>query len=70
MIHLDGGHHYDAVTTDLNAWWPLLNHGGIFIGDDYIREWPEVKSAIDDFLSHTPHADFEVSFPKCRARKI
>ena len=70
LIHLDGGHHYDAVTTDLNAWWPLLNHGGIFIGDDYIREWPEVKSAIDDFLSHTPHADFEVSFPKCRARKI
>ena len=70
MIHLDGGHDYELVMMDLNAWWPLLRPGAIFVGDDYITEWPGVKSAIDNFLSRTPHADFEVAFPKCYARKV
>jgi cephalosporin hydroxylase len=70
MIHIDGGHHYDTVTMDLKAWWPLLQPGGTFVGDDYCQEWSGVKSAIDDFFRHTPHANFEASFPKCRALKI
>jgi len=70
MVHIDGGHHYDTVTLDLKAWWSLLRSGGVLVGDDYGMEWPEVKSAIDDFLSHTPHANFEALPPKCRATKI
>src|SRR5262249_38379689 len=66
MIHIDGGHHYDTVALDLKAWWSLLRSGGVFVGDDYGIEWPEVTSAIDDFLKHTPHANFEVLPPKCR----
>lgn len=52
VIHLDGGHDYQSVSSDLRAWWPLLNDYGVFLGDDYYRtgECPEVKQAIDLFL--------------------
>ena len=52
IIHLDGGHDYHAVMSDLERWWPLLRNGGIFIGDDYRTDgsWPEVKQAFDDFV--------------------
>ena len=61
IIHIDGGHDYDAVTTDLNRWWPLLRPGGILIADDYDpdgKAWPSVKKAVDDFVARTPHSDF------------
>jgi hypothetical protein len=50
MIHLDGGHDYEAVMTDLKCWWPLLADGGYFIGDDYQDAWPGVQRACDEFF--------------------
>lgn len=55
VIHIDGGHDYEAVMNDLRHWWPLLADGGVLIGDDYHVDglplpWPEVRRAFDDFF--------------------
>jgi len=34
LIHIDGGHDFRSVVTDLTVWWPRLRGGGILIGDD------------------------------------
>jgi predicted O-methyltransferase YrrM len=49
LIFIDGNHTYDAVKSDLSAWWPKLKTGGIFCGDDYL--WAGVKTAVDEFAS-------------------
>lgn len=53
-VYLDGNHSYEAVTEDLNAWWPKVKSGGVFCGHDYRTElvWPQhcdVKRAVDDW---------------------
>jgi hypothetical protein len=35
FIHIDAGHSYKDVEADLEAWWPKLNAGGCFSGDDF-----------------------------------
>lgn len=71
IVHIDGCHDYQAVTSDLSLWWPQMNDGGTLIGDDYYDNgvWPEVRKAIDDFLSNQPHQAFEFKGGKCRVRK-
>lgn len=71
IIHIDGGHDYRAVKSDLEAWWPLLSPGGVLIGDDYNTDgqWPDVQRAFDDFRSVTPHDFFEHENSKCRMKK-
>ena len=49
VIHLDAGHEYDAVTSDIQRFWPLLRPGGILLGDDYSRNWPGVVHAANEF---------------------
>lgn len=52
IIHIDAGHDYRSVFSDLESWWPMLRPGGILIGDDYIPEggWVEVRAAFDEFF--------------------
>ena len=72
IIHIDGGHDYDAVMSDLKRWWPLLRPGGTLIADDYDPEgkvWPTVKVAVDDFLKETQHLAFEAIPYKARFTK-
>ena len=55
VLHIDGGHNFASVISDLRAWWPMLRPGGILLGDDYhptgIDTWPEVRAAFHDFFS-------------------
>jgi hypothetical protein len=56
VIHIDAGHDYDAVMSDLRLWWPLLEPGGVLIGDDYHATgdvWPGVRQAFQDFFKTT-----------------
>lgn len=71
MVHLDGGHDYGSVMADLGAWWPLLEPGGAFIGDDYFAAelWPEVKLAFDNFFSDLQLTPIENVDGKCRIWK-
>ena len=69
MLHIDAAHDYRSVLTDLESWWPLLNVGGVFIGDDYSHDWPGVMQATDEFLAKNTHDEFQSSGGKCLAIK-
>jgi hypothetical protein len=72
VLHVDAGHDYASVTTDLEHWWKLLQPGGTLIADDYDATrvvWPEVGRAIDDFRARTAHTDFAAAPYKCRFSK-
>ncbi len=55
FFHIDGGHHFAAVSSDLKlAQLVMANHGIIAIDDVFRPEWPEVSFALfsaDIFLS-------------------
>ena len=38
FCYIDAGHAVDAVTKDLNLWWPKLKVGGVFAGHDYVQD--------------------------------
>lgn len=56
MVFLDGDHSQEAVTADIEAWWPKLKKGGLMMGHDYTDQdqeqdqesggWPGVKRAV------------------------
>jgi len=71
MIHIDGAHDYDSVLGDMKHWWSLLRPGGVLVADDYYDTgmWPEVRRAVDEFLSSVPHLEFEFREGKCRVTK-
>ena len=49
MIYIDASHEYDDVKQDLNSYFPLLEKGGVMIGDDYCKYWHGVIEAVDEF---------------------
>lgn len=69
MIHIDAGHDYKSVYSDLSEWWPLVRPGGVIVGDDYSQKWPEVIRAWDDYLVVAGNPKFQVGDNKCRAFK-
>ena len=50
FCYVDAGHSYEAVTQDLNAWWPKMRPGAMFGGDDYTKGHPGVQQAVRDFF--------------------
>merc|ERR550537_1306843 len=49
----DPNHSYDAVTRDLEAWWPLLPTGGLLAGSTFINDPSRnigVRQAVEDFM--------------------
>ena len=58
MIFIDGDHSYDAVTADLNAWFPLVAVGGLICGDDWT--WESVRAAVMDFVSGHPECHLDL----------
>jgi hypothetical protein len=69
MLHIDAGHDYLAVSTDIAIWWDLLRPGGYLVGDDYAPTWPGVVRAFDEFAARvfgTPveHVDGKCIFQK------
>ncbi|MFK7759709.1 MAG: class I SAM-dependent methyltransferase [Phycisphaerales bacterium] len=53
FVFIDAGHDEDDVTTDINAWWPLLMNGGVMAGDDWSPMWPGVEAAVTKFCQAT-----------------
>ena len=67
VVHLDAGHDYLSVLTDLMRWWALLRPGGVMIVDDYDPPaWPEVVRAVDQFVGDRELLGFEAGAKKCR----
>lgn len=48
MILIDGDHKFKGCLADLQAWYPKLKTGGIFLGHDGEQE---VRKAVDVFLN-------------------
>lgn len=54
LIHIDGGHDFQSVISDLTIWWPMIRQGGLLIGDDYHAygdTWPEVRQGFHHFFN-------------------
>jgi hypothetical protein len=75
VLHIDAGHDFRSVSTDLEAWWPQLAPGGVLVGDDYFTnwlgkpKWPGVRRAFDEFFAVNAHTAFENTDGKCFLRK-
>lgn len=52
LVYIDGDHRYEFVKKDLTTWYEKLRVGGFLCGHDYsLHPFPEVKRAIDEFVS-------------------
>jgi SAM-dependent methyltransferase len=49
LIYLDASHEYGDVLSDLQLWYPLLDAGGILVGDDFEEPWFGVIRAAMEF---------------------
>lgn len=58
LLHIDGLHSYDAVSTDFATWWPRVRPGGIVLFHDIEsrmsdygvwRFWDEIKGEYPSF---------------------
>ncbi|MBF0166924.1 MAG: class I SAM-dependent methyltransferase [Alphaproteobacteria bacterium] len=58
-IYIDAMHTFEAVTADLEAWWPKLADGGLLMGHDYANHIVALKSgfgvveAVNKFVERT-----------------
>lgn len=39
FVYLDASHEYGDVMSDLREWWPLVDEGGMLVGDDFEDPW-------------------------------
>jgi hypothetical protein len=46
-VYIDGIHTFDAVSADLEAWWPHVKPGGMICGHD--MWWEGVRKAVSQF---------------------
>lgn len=58
FLFLDGCHTYEAVKSDVSAWWEKLKRGGLFAGHDYDGRGDKtgrfgVKRAVDEWAMST-----------------
>ena len=49
FIYLDASHEYRDVLSDLREWWPLVDAGGVLVGDDFEDPWFGVIRAASEF---------------------
>ena len=50
LVFIDADHHYDAVLSDIKAWWPLVRKNGFLTGHDYGSRRIGVKQAVDEYF--------------------
>ena len=50
VVYIDGAHDYESVKKDVNHWFPKVREDGYIAGDDYVKGWPGVVRAVDEFL--------------------
>ena len=52
LIFIDAEHDAQNLRQDIAAWRPLLADRGVLSGHDYgHRDWPDVKSVVDELIS-------------------
>ncbi|QGU00621.1 hypothetical protein SYNTR_2027 [Candidatus Syntrophocurvum alkaliphilum] len=57
VLVIDGSHHYDDVSKDLNLYIPKVKNDGYIFIDDYVSwAYPGVCRAVDEYFSNKSHA--------------
>ena len=49
FVYIDGNHTLDYVRRDLEKWYPKVKKGGIFGGDNFESQLPDVARAVLEF---------------------
>jgi hypothetical protein len=49
LIYLDGSHDEKDIYDDLVAYWPIVESGGVILGDDW--KWDSVRAGVGRFAS-------------------
>lgn len=56
FVYIDGRHTYDAVSDDLNSWYPKVRLGGVVSGHDYVittdKHRGQVRRAVLEFFAN------------------
>lgn len=52
LVYIDADHSYEAVSSDIDAWRPLVREGGWVTGHDFSDEYPGVKQAVFERFNH------------------
>ena len=77
IVHIDAGHRYESVFSDISLWWRLLPSKGVMICDDYCVEsngnvsgWPDVHRAVHQHIDDSNDVvDFTHKGGKCLIKK-
>lgn len=56
FVFIDAIHSFEAVTEDLNAWYPKVRRGGLISGHDF--SWDGVQDAVEAFAAKFRHAAY------------
>lgn len=56
FVFIDAIHSYQAVTEDVEAWFPKVRSGGVIAGHDV--SWPGIREAVHDFIAPRTLAAF------------
>jgi predicted O-methyltransferase YrrM len=48
LMHIDGGHDYDEVLADIQAWSPHMKDGSIMLFDDYSPKFDGIEQALHE----------------------
>lgn len=67
FLHLDGGHEYDEVLSDLDCWMPHMAGDGIVVFDDYSPRFPGIEEAVHKWFDKVTLHNVG-SYPKGRLR--
>jgi len=51
LLFIDADHSYEGCKADLEAWYPLVNEGGVILMHDYTEKGCGVKKAADEFFA-------------------
>src|SRR5262245_61567794 len=50
LCFIDGEHTYEAVSRDIDQWWPHVRPGGVMCGHDYCEQFPGVVQAVGELV--------------------
>lgn len=68
FAHIDGGHGYDEAMHDLRLVAELMVPGGVIVVDDFAHpRWPDVRRAVDAFLTEDPRFGLAASLNRWQA---
>lgn len=59
FVFIDASHMYEAVLSDIKAWFPKVKPGGIIAGHDYSPRFGVIQAVNEFFLD-----DFQIISPK------